>query len=72
MNEITANLNNSECLREVNNLFHKDIYNVCTGAIFHIPYGTWDIISVGSLIILAMLVIFVFGFLVYTFITEII
>lgn len=53
MTDITANINNSNCIVRMTNIGHDTVTNICTAHITNIPWGTVDWISnIGGFILI--------------------
>lgn len=59
--QITANINQADCITHKSYLFHDVAYNVCTGKSMTMPWGIFDYMIVGILgfafLILIMMII---------------
>lgn len=69
MDNLNLNLNNSDCLQEVYNLFNTVYVNVCTGRHTIVPLGTLNIIGriIGILImgpLFILLILFIVNILI--------
>ncbi|CAH1678080.1 hypothetical protein CHELA41_24485 [Hyphomicrobiales bacterium] len=57
MDKMDANLNVAQCMKEISNIGHTVVRNVCTGAEAVVPWGTLD--WIGILFIVGAFVLFV-------------
>jgi hypothetical protein len=57
MADITANINNAQCLSKVMQLTETKVYNLCNGAVASIPNGVSEYLVIGLGAALVLLII---------------
>ena len=50
-------LNNADCIQKTADLFSAKYHNICDGTVISVPYGTFDMIGVGMLLLMLFLMV---------------